>query len=75
MIDTLPPHPLFCERLGIHVFREPSSVWGYLPQLQEFASKGNKDLNWQVDKTADGEWKAIPVCEYYLYLEHWTLKI
>ncbi|RPD57125.1 hypothetical protein L226DRAFT_607413 [Lentinus tigrinus ALCF2SS1-7] len=47
-----------------HEFREPSSVWGYLPQLNQWA--GTK-LVWEVDR-AGGEphlptWTAIPIYE------------
>ena len=65
MIVGVPPPPLFLERTGDHVFRAPSPVWGYLPQLNEW---GGIHLVWETERVGGQDhvptFRAIPVCEY-----------
>ena len=65
MIVNMPPVPLFFEREGKHIFREPSSVWGYFPQLNEW---GSIHLVWEAERVGGQDhlpqFRAIPICEY-----------
>ena len=56
---------IFNDRVGTHIFRPPSAVWGYLAQVNEW-SRGR--LTWKTVFVA-GEvhmpvYRAIPVCGY-----------
>ncbi|KAI0756291.1 hypothetical protein C8Q80DRAFT_21308 [Daedaleopsis nitida] len=57
--------PIFMDRKGTYVFREPSSVWGYLPQLHEWAMKTRVELTWEAERIGGKDhmpdFKAIPV--------------
>ncbi len=68
MIVDMPPTALFLERVGKHVFTQPSSVWGYLPQLNEW---GGIHLVWETERVGGPDhvphFRAVPVCEYILY--------
>ncbi|RDX51186.1 hypothetical protein OH76DRAFT_1347679 [Lentinus brumalis] len=54
--------PSFLDRQGTETFREPSSVWGYLPQLNEWA--GSK-LEWFAERVGgkdhQPEFEAFPI--------------
>ncbi|KAH9849265.1 hypothetical protein C2E23DRAFT_888445 [Lenzites betulinus] len=54
----------FLDRVGRHEFRQPSIVWGYLPQLNEW---GKTALEWEVDRVDGADhvpiFKATPVYE------------
>ena len=56
--------PSFMERAGNHTFREPSSVWGYLPQVNEWARGG---LEWYTERVGGQDhipiFRAVPICE------------
>ena len=71
MILDMPPQPLFLERIGTQQFRQPSIVWGYLPQLNEWAGI---HLEWESERVGGQDhvplWKATPICEYTL--RQWT---
>lgn len=57
------------ERNGTHVFTEPSSVWGYLPQINEW-SKGL--LEWSTNRVGGADhipvFSATPICKFRCYL-------
>ncbi|PIL31393.1 hypothetical protein GSI_06094 [Ganoderma sinense ZZ0214-1] len=58
----MPPAALFLERVPTVQFREPSSVWGYLPQLNEW---GSIYLVWDTERVGGADhipqFRAVPV--------------
>ncbi|EJF67230.1 hypothetical protein DICSQDRAFT_142789 [Dichomitus squalens LYAD-421 SS1] len=62
MIVNMPPHLVFLERIGTHIFREPSSVWGYLPQVNQW---GGIRLEWEAERIGGLDhlpwFKATPI--------------
>ncbi|KAI0828903.1 hypothetical protein BC628DRAFT_1178143 [Trametes gibbosa] len=61
----------FMDRVGVYQFKQPSVVWGYLPQLNEW---GKTALEWEVERVDGADhipvFKAIPVCERVLSCVH-----
>ena len=53
------------ERVGTHTFTEPSIVWGYLPQINEW-SKGL--LEWSTNRVGGEDhipiFSATPICKF-----------
>ena len=64
MIVNMPPAALFLERTPTIQFREASSVWGYLPQLNEW---GSIHLVWETERVGGPDhvphFRAVPICE------------
>lgn len=67
MSDMIIFPPSFLERSGTYTFIEPSTVWGYLPQLHEWAMKARVELGWEAERIGGKDhipdFQAIPVCE------------
>ena len=61
-------HIPFVERIGGHKFHEPLPVWGYLPQINQWAGSL---LQWEVNPVDGSDnhlsFKAIPICECASY--------
>ncbi|KAH9897806.1 hypothetical protein C8Q73DRAFT_833912 [Cubamyces lactineus] len=52
----------FLERVGTHQFQEPTPMWGYLPQLNQWAGTA---LQWEIMRDGGEDhiplFKAIPI--------------
>lgn len=59
--------PSFFNRPGGHIFKEPSQLWGYLPQLNEWALKQHVVLEWDVERIGGKDhmpfFRAVPKCK------------
>lgn len=59
--------PSFFNRPGGHIFKEPSQLWGYLPQLNEWALKQHVVLEWDVERIGGRDhmpfFRAVPKCK------------
>ena len=64
MIVNMPAMPRFFTRTGEQKFMEPNTVWGYLPQINQWAGSL---LQWEVNPVDGSDnhlsFKAIPICE------------
>ena len=64
MIVNMPAIPRFFTRTGEQKFMEPNTVWGYLPQINQWAGIR---LEWETDRVGGPDhlpcFRATPICE------------
>lgn len=64
----------FMDRVGKHQFHPPHSMWGYLPQVNQW---GSTSLVWEVERVGGQDhipvFKALPICEWIIIQCIWAL--